>query len=172
MELFERIRKSASERVQCKHPRNFMVWVDARTIGNGPGRCCSCQRFGEGNREYLAKLATSSLCAATGRAPMRMLAILQSRLLNPPEEEIRVAAAEQNKITLLTLGEATDGMSGISTHVLDTAKGLPAQGVRVVLERRSLEGGWVEVSSCVTDEMAALRDSWETARHCRRRLTG
>ena len=43
-------------------------------------------------------------------------------------------------------------MSGISTHVLDTAKGLPAQGVRVLLERRSLEGEWVEVSKGVTDE--------------------
>ena len=43
-------------------------------------------------------------------------------------------------------------MSGISTHVLDTAKGLPAQGVRVLLERRSLEGAWVEVSNGVTDE--------------------
>jgi 5-hydroxyisourate hydrolase len=43
-------------------------------------------------------------------------------------------------------------MSGISTHVLDTSKGLPARGVRVVLERRSLEGSWVEVSSRVTDQ--------------------
>jgi 5-hydroxyisourate hydrolase len=43
-------------------------------------------------------------------------------------------------------------MSGISTHVLDTAKGLPAQGVRVVLERRSLESGWLEAGSGVTDE--------------------
>jgi 5-hydroxyisourate hydrolase len=43
-------------------------------------------------------------------------------------------------------------MSGISTHVLDTSKGSPARGVRVVLERRSLESGWVEVSSGVTDQ--------------------
>jgi len=43
-------------------------------------------------------------------------------------------------------------MSGISTHVLDTSKGLPARGVRVALERRSLEGGWVEVSKGVTDQ--------------------
>jgi 5-hydroxyisourate hydrolase len=42
-------------------------------------------------------------------------------------------------------------MSGISTHVLDTSKGSPARGVRVVLERRSPEASWVEVSSGVTD---------------------
>jgi 5-hydroxyisourate hydrolase len=49
-------------------------------------------------------------------------------------------------------GHYTSGMGGISTHVLDTAKGLPAQGVRVVLELRSSEGGWVEMGSGVTDE--------------------
>jgi 5-hydroxyisourate hydrolase len=43
-------------------------------------------------------------------------------------------------------------MSGISTHVLDTSKGLPVRGVRVLLERRSLEGSWVEVSRGVTDQ--------------------
>jgi 5-hydroxyisourate hydrolase len=42
-------------------------------------------------------------------------------------------------------------MSGISTHILDTSKGLPARGVRVMLERRSLDGDWAEVSSGVTD---------------------
>ena len=43
-------------------------------------------------------------------------------------------------------------MSGISTHVLDTSKGSPARGVRVVVERRSLEGSWVEISSGLTDQ--------------------
>jgi 5-hydroxyisourate hydrolase len=43
-------------------------------------------------------------------------------------------------------------MSGISTHILDTAKGSPARGVRVMLERRSLDGGWVEAGSGVTDQ--------------------
>jgi 5-hydroxyisourate hydrolase len=43
-------------------------------------------------------------------------------------------------------------MSGISTHVLDTAKGQPAPGVPVVLERQSLEGGWLEIGEGVTDD--------------------
>ena len=41
-------------------------------------------------------------------------------------------------------------MSGISTHVLDTAKGLPAAGVRVKLERQS-DGGWIEAGAGSTD---------------------
>ncbi len=43
-------------------------------------------------------------------------------------------------------------MSGISTHVLDTAKGLPAQGVRAALDRKSAEGPWFEIGSGATDE--------------------
>ena len=43
-------------------------------------------------------------------------------------------------------------MSGISTHVLDTARGRPAAGVAVVLESAGLGGGWAEVSRGVTDD--------------------
>lgn len=42
-------------------------------------------------------------------------------------------------------------MSGISTHVLDTARGQPAQGVRVTLERRSQAANWALIGEGVTD---------------------
>jgi 5-hydroxyisourate hydrolase len=42
-------------------------------------------------------------------------------------------------------------MSGISTHVLDTARGRPASGVPVVLEIRS-EDGWRELARASTDD--------------------
>ena len=42
-------------------------------------------------------------------------------------------------------------MSGISTHVLDTAKGQPAQGVPVVVERESQASEWVLVGEGITD---------------------
>jgi 5-hydroxyisourate hydrolase len=41
-------------------------------------------------------------------------------------------------------------MSGISTHVLDTSKGQPAQGLRVTLERQS-KVDWALVGEGVTD---------------------
>ena len=42
------------------------------------------------------------------------------------------------------------GMAGVTTHVLDTSVGRPAEGVRVVLEQ--LDGdGWSEVGSGSTD---------------------
>jgi 5-hydroxyisourate hydrolase len=42
-------------------------------------------------------------------------------------------------------------MIGISTHILDTAKGRPAQGVRVTAERMSADGTFVAAGEGVTD---------------------
>jgi len=41
-------------------------------------------------------------------------------------------------------------MSGITTHVLDTARGRPAAGMRVALEARTGDG-WTPVGGGVTD---------------------
>jgi 5-hydroxyisourate hydrolase len=42
-------------------------------------------------------------------------------------------------------------MPGISTHVLDTSIGKPAQGVVVRLERNTPGSGWTMVAEAVTD---------------------
>ena len=57
----------------------------------------------EANREYLEKFGYIFIVCATGKTADEMLAILRSRLPKPPEQEIRVAAEEQNKITRLRL---------------------------------------------------------------------
>lgn len=48
-------------------------------------------------------------------------------------------------------------MSAITTHVLDTSRGRPADGVPVVLEARDEAGGWREVGRGVTDADGRLR---------------
>ena len=48
-------------------------------------------------------------------------------------------------------------MSGITTHVLDTARGRPAAGVPVTLEMRG-EGGWRALGRGATDADGRLRD--------------
>ena len=48
-------------------------------------------------------------------------------------------------------------MSGITTHVLDTARGRPAAGVPVTLESRSA-GGWTALGCGRTDADGRLRD--------------
>ena len=42
-------------------------------------------------------------------------------------------------------------MSGISTHVLDTSRGIAAAGVVVALEREDAPGRWTAVNSATTD---------------------
>ncbi len=48
-------------------------------------------------------------------------------------------------------------MSGITTHVLDTARGRPAAGVPVTLEAKN-ETGWRVVGRGATDADGRLRD--------------
>lgn len=47
-------------------------------------------------------------------------------------------------------------MSGISTHVLDTARGQPAAGIPVTLERQT-ETGWTLVGAGHTDDDGRVR---------------
>jgi 5-hydroxyisourate hydrolase len=47
-------------------------------------------------------------------------------------------------------------MSGITTHVLDTANGRPAAGVPITLERRNGDA-WTQIGSGVTDADGRLR---------------
>lgn len=47
-------------------------------------------------------------------------------------------------------------MSGITTHVLDTARGKPAAGVPIQLSRREGEG-WVELGAGETDSDGRLK---------------
>jgi 5-hydroxyisourate hydrolase len=42
-------------------------------------------------------------------------------------------------------------MKGISTHVLDTSTGKPAQGVLIRLERNTPGSGWTMLAEAVTD---------------------
>lgn len=48
-------------------------------------------------------------------------------------------------------------MNSITTHVLDTARGKPAAGVPVNLERRRDDGTWVSVGQGRTDDDGRLR---------------
>jgi len=57
------------------------------------------------NRAYEAKFGFIFIVCAAGKSSEEMLAILSQRLENNPEEELRIAAAEQAKITQLRLAK-------------------------------------------------------------------
>jgi len=55
------------------------------------------------NRDYEAKFGWIYLVCATGKSAEEMLAFASQRMANEPAAELRVAAAEQAKITRLRL---------------------------------------------------------------------
>lgn len=57
----------------------------------------------EGNRHYERRFGYIYLVAAAGKSADELLGILQARLSNDPDTELRVAAGEQAKITRLRL---------------------------------------------------------------------
>lgn len=61
------------------------------------------EALAEGNRLYEERFGYIFIVCATGKSAEEMLSLLQVRLNNKPEDEIKIAAAEQNKITKLRL---------------------------------------------------------------------
>lgn len=59
----------------------------------------------EANQAYLDKFGYIFIVCATGKSAVEMLNILNVRLSNTPEEEIKIAMAEQHKITILRLNK-------------------------------------------------------------------
>jgi len=49
----------------------------------------------------------------------------------------------------------------ISTHVLDTMRGMPAAGLAVRLDRREPDGDWKEIGDAVTDADGRVRNLTE-----------
>lgn len=57
----------------------------------------------EGNEAYVKKFGFIFIVCATGKSASEMLALLQQRLPNDPESELKITAAEQAKITKIRL---------------------------------------------------------------------
>lgn len=57
------------------------------------------------NHEYQAKFGYIFIVCASGKSSEEMLALLRQRLENEPDDELRIAANEQAKITELRLGK-------------------------------------------------------------------
>jgi 2-oxo-4-hydroxy-4-carboxy-5-ureidoimidazoline decarboxylase len=57
------------------------------------------EKLAQGNRDYEAKFGFIFIVCATGKTAPEMLALLEARLPNKKDEELRIAAGEQHKIT-------------------------------------------------------------------------
>jgi 2-oxo-4-hydroxy-4-carboxy-5-ureidoimidazoline decarboxylase len=61
------------------------------------------RRLAEGNRAYEERFGFIFIVCAAGKSAAEMLALLEARLRNAPDDEIKIAAAEHAKITRLRL---------------------------------------------------------------------
>ena len=78
-------------------------WAAAEQQGVHTARQQTLTLLEEANKKYEEKFGYIFIVSASGKSADELLHILESRLQNSPEEEIKIAADEQNKITLLRL---------------------------------------------------------------------
>ncbi len=119
------------------------------------------------NAEYENKFGFIFIVCATGRTAAEMLYLLQHRLKNSIEEELNIAMGEQHKITIIRFQKLITEthfqlltMSQLTTHVLDTSIGKPANGVIIRLMHRSTDNplaiGWQTIAQGITDTNGRL----------------
>jgi len=78
-------------------------WSTVEQAGVRNAAAQTLQALADLNKEYEDKFGYIFIVCATGKSSEEMLAILRSRLENNPDEELRIALAEQAKITELRL---------------------------------------------------------------------
>lgn len=78
-------------------------WSAAEQAGIGDAANSTLATLAGLNQKYEDKFGYIFIVCASGKSSDEMLAILRSRLENDPNKELRIAAAEQAKITRLRL---------------------------------------------------------------------
>jgi OHCU decarboxylase len=84
-------------------------WSEAEQAGVSNAATQTVQALAELNQEYEEKFGYIFIVCATGKSSEEMLEILRGRLENDRDEELRIAAAEQAKITKLRLQKLVEG---------------------------------------------------------------
>lgn len=79
------------------------TWSTGEQAGITGASEATLEALAKGNRDYKERFGHVFLVCATGKTAEEMLALLEERIDNPPENELRIAAGEQAKITQLRL---------------------------------------------------------------------
>lgn len=74
-------------------------WAQVEQAGASKGSKELSAALAEGNKLYKEKFGFVFIVFATGKTSEEMLSILEERLQNNPDDELKIAAAEQIKIT-------------------------------------------------------------------------
>jgi 2-oxo-4-hydroxy-4-carboxy-5-ureidoimidazoline decarboxylase len=93
------------QRPAAQKASQFHKWSAHEQSGMHDAGIAVASALEQCNREYLAKFGYIFIVCATGKSAEEMLSMLQVRLANEAEDELAIAAQEQNKITCLRLEE-------------------------------------------------------------------
>ncbi len=89
------------------HPRigerEASGWAAQEQSGASSATADTYSALADWNQRYFEKFGYIFIVFATGKSADEMLALLQSRMSNSPDDELREAAREQMKITKLRL---------------------------------------------------------------------
>ncbi|HVT16335.1 MAG TPA: 2-oxo-4-hydroxy-4-carboxy-5-ureidoimidazoline decarboxylase [Thermoanaerobaculia bacterium] len=79
------------------------AWSEAEQAGARRAGAAILDELAAANHAYEARFGHVFLICAAGKSAEEMLAALRDRMVNEPPQELRIAAAEQAKITRLRL---------------------------------------------------------------------
>ena len=122
------------------------------------------EALSQANTDYETKFSFIFIVCATGKSANEMLQILLDRLKNTAEEELHIAMGEQQKISIIRFRKLlTEGdfsflkVSQITTHVLDTAVGLPGANISIRLQQKR-NNSWQTIAQGITNADGRIPD--------------
>lgn len=108
LEAFHSHPKIGEQKAAAKVTVEAQRWSEDEQSGTRDSAQETMAALAQLNREYEEKFGYIFIVCASGKSSEEMLAILRQRLGNNPDEELRIAAAEQTKITQLRLRKLID----------------------------------------------------------------
>jgi 2-oxo-4-hydroxy-4-carboxy-5-ureidoimidazoline decarboxylase len=102
-EAFRAHPRIGESKAQAGQSATAKGWSSQEQAGAKSADEATKQALAEINRAYEQRFGFIYIVCATGKTADEMLAIAKSRLNNAPDAELRIAAAEQHKITRLRL---------------------------------------------------------------------
>jgi len=103
LEAFSRHPKIGERKAEREQAAEAARWSSEEQAGTRDSSSEALSDLSEANRAYERKFGYIYIVCATGKTTEEMLEILNGRLRNDPQTEIRIAAEEQRKITQLRL---------------------------------------------------------------------
>jgi OHCU decarboxylase len=103
LEAFRAHPKIGESKAAAETGEEARRWAEGEQSGARDAAAETLDALTEANREYEGRFGFIFIVCATGKTAEEMLGLLRARLGNDPETELRVAAAEQWRITELRL---------------------------------------------------------------------